>query len=178
MIAEHSERELAEVSRAQHFLNENLGVLASSIYQSDPAQALEILSHTKARADERFRDAPSKRAIILNALATIHWAHLQTYDEATECFSESLTIYREEFGAHHRHTLRAANILGDVLRDARELERAEALAREWYEFCLNHFGAEHEQTTRFATNLADAFKGAEKLTDAEKKALKKKIGRA
>ncbi len=106
--------------------------------------------------------------MILDALATIHWAYLQTYDQAIESFSESLAFRRKEFGMHDEKTLRVANILGDVLRDAGALERAEALAREWYEICLNHFGAEHEQTTRFATNLADAFKGGGKLADAER----------
>ena len=141
--------------------------LGLCINQTLPRLSNSLATRKRARRI-RFLDAPSGRTLILDALATIHWGQFQTYDQATEQFSESLAIRLKEFGVHDLQTLRVANILGDVLRDAGELERAEALAREWYEICLNHFGAEHEQTTRFTTNLADAFKRGGKLADAER----------
>ncbi|MGE3164864.1 MAG: protein kinase [Planctomycetota bacterium] len=95
------------------------------------------------------------RATLHERLGVAFWA-LTQYDEARKHLGFAYELSREGGSRSELTTLRVANILGDVLKEAGDFAAAEALAREWLDRNRRSSFSDHESAIRFATNLGDA----------------------
>ncbi|MCH8901509.1 MAG: tetratricopeptide repeat protein, partial [Chloroflexi bacterium] len=154
-------------SRAGEHFNRVFGALLESLGHEQRRAVKPRLLEAEGSGQKQLCDDPEALVEFYNRMGRIYWFYFLDFDLAAQRYSSALELGERLYGKRGERTLRFANVLGDVLRDAGEFTRAEKLARTWREFSEGQYGRDNETTTRFATNLADALAGNGEWNEAE-----------
>jgi hypothetical protein len=90
------------------------------------------------------------------------------YTEARDLGADAYEFGRQQLGADHHRTLRAAKDLSIALRRTAAHDEALALARDVFERCSRLFGAGHPDTLAAAMNLTNILRTVGQLDEATK----------
>jgi tetratricopeptide (TPR) repeat protein len=90
------------------------------------------------------------------------------YEEARDLGEDAYEFGRQQLGADHFWTLRAAKELSIALRRTADHDEALALARDVFERCSRLFGAGHPDTLAAAMSLTNILRTVGKLDEATK----------
>lgn len=130
-------------------------VLALTGYRGTDSldDTLNLLAQAQTLADKHFGESSLQAAMIRTQKAT-SYSYAYDVQRAEENFLAAISIYEDKLGRSHNATMTAINNLAILYGRKGELEKSEALHREYLEYTINNFGMEHRGTANALQNLA------------------------
>jgi tetratricopeptide (TPR) repeat protein/predicted Ser/Thr protein kinase len=165
-----SQRADTEAKNA-HTINDFLekDILAQADPNTEPDPDLKVrtaLDQAAAHIEGKFEDQPLVEASLQHSLG-VSYHGLGLYSEAQRHTERALALRRKYLGLYAPETLTTTTLLGTVLLDASQFDKAEPILRSAYETSRKVLGENAPETLSTEQQLASVWMQLGRTTDAE-----------
>ena len=144
-------------------------ILAQADPNTEPNPDLKVrtaLDQAAAHIEGKFEDQPLVEASLQNSLG-VSYHGLGLYSESQRHTERALTLRRKYLGLNAPETLTTTTLLGTVMLDASQFDKAEPLLRSAYETSRKVLGESAPGTLSTEQQLASVWMQLGRTTDAE-----------
>jgi predicted Ser/Thr protein kinase len=165
--SQRADTEAMNAHTINDFLEED--ILAQADPNTEPDPDLKVrtaLDQAAARIEGKFEDQPLVEASLQHSLATSYHG-LGLYSESQRHAERALALRRKYLGLDAPETLTTTTLLGTILLDASQFDKAEPVLRSAYETARKVLGESAPGTLSTEQQLASVWMQMGRMTEAE-----------